>query len=103
VGIAGSLRDDRGVPRRPHGDGDIVTTGHLDLFLPGDQRPELARVLVPAAPDALEIEVGDIGTEVGEPPGDPRVVTDDDARDAGKGEHGDARRAGRAGIGAMYL
>src|SRR4029078_7346361 len=60
------------------------------------QRHVAAVSQVGRATDPLEVEVADVGAEVGEAPGAPLVVTDDDARQPGEGEAGDVERAGGA-------
>ena len=48
------------------------------------------------AAEVFDVEVLDVGAEVGEAPGDVGVVADDDEGDAGEGDAGDVRR--RVGV-----
>ncbi len=49
------------------------------------------------AAGVLDVEVLDLGAEVGEAPGDVGVVADDDEGDAGEGDSGDVKLAGGGG------
>ena len=68
----------------------------LDDLLPARDRLPVAVAQVGVADDPLEVEVGDVGAEVGEAPGDVGVVADDDARHPGEREAADVG-AGRLG------
>ena len=88
------VREDRSMDRRSDGEGDRLLTGHLDrLHARRGLHPLLATLHAPGAIETLEIEVTHVGSEVGEAPGDPLVVSDDDAGDTGEGEPTDPERA----------
>ncbi len=89
------------MPGRAHRDGDVVLAAHLDRLLARGQRPQAAVLLPLVVGDPLEVEVGDVGAQVGETPGDVGVVADDDARHPGERETGDVQRAVLADSGAV--
>ena len=62
----------------------------------GRQRPQPPVVAPAVADHLLQVEVGDVGAEVGEAPGDVGVVADDHAGHPGEGEARDVERAVRA-------
>ena len=78
----------RAVGGAADGDPYVVTPGHRDRLRAGAQRDQ-APVLEPAvAADPLDVQVGDVGSEVGEAPRDVGVVADHHARHAGEAEAG---------------
>ena len=62
----------------PDGHVDVTATCDLDRLDALLERHRQAVAQVGVAGDLLEVEVGDVGAEVGEPPGDLVVVADDD-------------------------
>ena len=91
--VVGEARHDRAVHRRAHLEADVVAARDVERLGAGLERDEGAVAPVLVAVDALEVEVGDVGGEVREPPGDLGVVPDDDARHTREPEPGDVERA----------
>ena len=73
--------DERAAARGAHRDRDRIAAGHLDGLLAERERHGGAVEFVGVAVEALDVEVGDVGAEVREPPGDALVVADDHARE----------------------
>ncbi len=95
--VRAGVGDERAVPTRAHGEGDRVTTLHLEPFLSGRQLLALSVVQhLVVVDDLLEVEVLHVRVEVGEAPRDGLVVADDHARYAGEREAGDVE--GTVGI-----
>ena len=93
--------EQRAVHRGADREGERVLAGDLDrLGAPLERLPLLA-ALVALAVDGLEVEVGDVGPEVREAPGDLLVVADDHAGEAGEGEARDVERAVVVDLGAV--
>ena len=68
----------------------VGAAGDLDDLLRGSVTGcQVAVAQVGVADDPLEVEVGDVGAEVGEAPGDVGVVADDDPGHAREGETAD--------------
>src|SRR5699024_4278569 len=85
--------DDRPVRGLAHRDLDVLAPGDLDRLGAHVQRHVgvAAQHAVPV--DVLQVEVGDVGVQVGDAPRDVLVVADDDAGQAGEGEPADVERA----------
>lgn len=84
VGVAADVDRLRAVE-----DGAPAAVGGLELLLR------------PGAAEVLDVEVLDVGAEVGEPPGDVGVVADDDEGGAGKGDAGDMEGGCGRGCGSF--
>src|SRR5690606_210059 len=74
--VGGEPRDDRAVHGAPDGQGHVVAAGDPDDVLLDLQRLQGAVPPVLVALDLLDVQVGDIGGQVREPPGDVGVVAD---------------------------
>ena len=75
--------------------------GDLDRLLAQGERNHCAIELVGIAGNALEVQVGDVGAEVREPPRDALVVADDHAGQPREGVAGDVERAVLAELGTV--
>lgn len=78
---------------RADGQLDVVAARDLDRLGALLERHQCSVAPVLVALDALDVQVGDIGGEVREPPGDLLVVADDDAGKAGEREASHVERA----------
>ncbi len=86
---------------RPHLDHDVVPVADLDRLLAHLQRPAATVVLPAVVAHPLDVEVGGVGPQVGEAPGDVGVVADDHAGHAGEAEARDVERAVLADLTAV--
>ena len=86
-------RDDRAVDGGADRQLDGIAARDLDRLGALVERHQDAVAPVLVALDLLEVEVGDVGREVGEAPRDLVVVADDDAGHAREAEAGDVERA----------
>ena len=82
----GDVGHDRPVHGAAHGDRDVGAARDLDRLMRALEGDLLPVAQVGVAADLLEVEVGDVGAEVGHAPSDALVVADDDARHAREGE-----------------
>src|SRR5690606_20491411 len=98
-GVRQEPRDDRAVDGGGHAQRVVGAAVDADGLGPAVERdplpvPQVGAVVV----DALEVEVDDVGAEVGQPPGEVGVVADDDAGHAGEVEARDVEGAQRADL-----
>ena len=91
--LLGHVTEQRTVRRLADLQHEVVAAAHLDRLGAQLERLGLAVLDPVGALDLLEIEVGDVGAEVGEAPRDVGVVADDHAGNAGEGEAGDVEGA----------
>ncbi len=80
---------------------DVLAAGHRDRFGASLDRDHLRAPAVFGALGIFEVEVGDVGVEVGEAPGDALVVPDDHSGESGEGVARDVEGALRCDFAAV--
>src|SRR5579875_1222904 len=89
------IGNDRPVARRHNIQRDLLPAFHLDGFLAMlGLLPALRRKILASVVELLDVEVFDIGAEIGKAPGDALIMTDDHVRHAGQGDAGNVEVAG---------
>ncbi len=102
----GDLRGADGFGGGEDVEGDVAASGYADVLgVVSDGSPGAVGLLVlgggAGAAEVFDAEILDVGTEVGESPGDVLIAADDDEGDAGEGEAGDVELGAGGGCGGV--